>query len=227
MKDIKDIFFDLDHTLWDFDRNSALAFKTVFKLNDISIDFTKFLEIYTPINFKYWKWYREDRVTKTQLRYGRLKKTFDGLGVTITNDIIDKLSNDYIAHLTSHNYLFDNAIDVLEYLSKKYNLHIITNGFQEVQLKKLVNSNINHYFNTIITSEAAGVKKPHARIFELALKESSASAPHSLMIGDTYEADIVGAESVGMKTICFNYHNAILPDTVVVINDLSELKNYL
>lgn len=227
MKNIKDVFFDLDHTLWDFDRNSALAFKAIFKLNGINIDFEKFLEVYSPINFQYWKWYREDRVTKAQLRYGRFKKTFDALGIQVTDDIIDKLSDDYILYLPNHNHLFDEAVEVLEYLDKKYRLHIITNGFEEVQIKKLVNSKIDHFFKIVITSEAAGVKKPHPKIFELAFTESGAEAATSVMIGDTYEADIVGGENAGMQTICFNYHNLELPKTNIVITQLSEIRNYL
>lgn len=227
MKNIKDVFFDLDHTLWDFDRNSALAFKIIFELNNLDIDYAKFLEVYSPINFTYWKWYREDKVTKAQLRYGRFKKTFNALGITVTDDVIQKLSEDYIAHLPAHNHLFDNTVEVLEYLDKKYNLHIITNGFQEVQTKKLVNSKIDHFFKAVITSEAAGVKKPHPKIFELALEVSGAEVATSVMIGDTYEADIVGAEKVGMETICFNYHNLKLPETNIAINQLLEIRDYL
>jgi len=227
MKNITDVFFDLDHTLWDFDRNSSLAFKTIFKLNGIYIDFQKFLEVYSPINFRYWKWYREDRVTKAQLRYGRFKRTFDALGVHITDDVIDKLSNDYIDYLPHHNHLFYNAIEVLQYLKGKYRLHIITNGFEEVQTKKLVNSKINHFFEVVVTSEAAGVKKPHAKIFEYAFAKANTTPQQSLMIGDTYEADIIGAEKVGMQTICFNYHKLELPETNIVIDDLIEIKKYV
>lgn len=227
MKNIKDIFFDLDHTLWDFDRNSALAFKEIFKLNAIEVDYECFLKVYSPINFKYWKWYREDRVTKAQLRYGRFKKTFDALGIVVTDDVIDKLSQDYIAYLPHNNHLFDGAFKILDYLSAKYRLHIITNGFEEVQTKKLVNSKIEKYFEAVITSEAAGVKKPHPKIFEMALKESGAIAGHSVMIGDTYEADIVGAQNVGMPAICFNYHKLEIPKGTIVIDHLNEIINYL
>jgi len=227
MKNITDVFFDLDHTLWDFDRNSALAFKAIFRLNDIDIAYDKFLEVYAPINFTYWKWYREDRVTKAQLRYGRFKKTFDTLGVKVTDDIIDKLSEDYINYLPHNNHLFDHAIEILEYLNSKYRLHIITNGFEEVQTKKLINSKIDHFFKTVITSEAAGVKKPHSKIFEMALRESGAQIKSSIMIGDTYEADIVGAQTVGMTAICFNYHNLEIPDDIIVVDDLIEIRNYL
>jgi putative hydrolase of the HAD superfamily len=227
MKNVTDVFFDLDHTLWDFDRNSALAFKAIFELNAIDVPYDKFLEVYSPINFKYWKWYREDRVTKAQLRYGRFKKTFDELGITVTDDIIDKLSEDYIDYLPNNNFLFEGAFEVLDYLGSKYRLHIITNGFEEVQTKKLQNSKIDHYFDAVITSEAAGVKKPHPKIFELALRESGASVGHSIMIGDTFEADILGAEEIGMETICFNYHNLDIPAKYIVINHLTEIRDYL
>lgn len=227
MKAITDVFFDLDHTLWDFDRNSAFAFKEIFELNNIALDFQEFMEVYSPINFEYWKWYREDRVTKAQLRYGRFKKTFDALDLKVTDDIINKLSHDYIAHLPNHNHLFENAIEVLEYLHKKYNLHIITNGFEEVQTKKLVNSKIHHYFQAVITSEAAGVKKPHPTIFEYAFAKANTTPQKSVMIGDTYEADIVGAQNIGMQAICFNYHKAQIPQPTNVINALRELTEYL
>ncbi len=226
-KEITDVFFDLDHTLWDFDRNSGLAFETIFEKNKIDVDLQDFLKVYSPINFQYWKWYREERVTKVQLRYGRFKKTFDALNIKVTNDTIDKLSEDYIIHLPDHNYLFDGTVELLDYLKQHYKLHIITNGFEEVQMKKLKNSNIDAYFDTITTSEAAGAKKPSPRIFEVALKAAQATAEKSIMIGDTYEADILGAEGMNMKTICYNYHNLNMPDQQVVVDALLEIRNYL
>ncbi|MEP0264465.1 YjjG family noncanonical pyrimidine nucleotidase [Dokdonia sp.] len=226
-KEITNIFFDLDHTLWDFDRNSELAFAKILEKNTIDIDLHVFLETYFPINFQYWKWYREERVTKAQLRYGRFKKTFDALKISVTDDIIDKLSEDYITHLPDHNFLFDGTIELLEYLKGKYKLHIITNGFEEVQMTKLKKSKIVSYFDTITTSEAAGVKKPNPRIFKVALQAAQATAEESMMIGDTYEADILGAERMNMKTICFNYHNLEMPDKQIVVDELLEIQNYL
>jgi len=227
MTNIKHVFFDLDHTLWDFDRNSGLAFAKIFEINAIDILYDDFLEVYSPINFQYWKWYREERVTKTQLRYGRFKKTFDKMGVKVTDDIINKLSDDYIKYLPDHNFLFDGAIELLDYLKPKYKLHIITNGFEEVQNTKMNRSGLAPYFNTITTSESAGVKKPHSKIFELAMQRAGAIVQNSIMIGDTYEADIVGAQNIGMKAICFNYHKAQLPDSIDVINRIVELRTYL
>jgi len=226
-KQITDVFFDLDHTLWDFDRNSGLAFATIFEKNEIRVDLKDFLEVYSPINFQYWKWFREERVSKAQLRYGRFKKTFDALNMKVADDTIDRLSEDYILHLPDNNYLFGGAIELLDYLNKKYTLHIITNGFEEVQMKKLKNSNIDIYFETVTTSEAAGAKKPNPKIFDKALKDAKATPEQSMMIGDTYEADILGAERMNMKTICFNYHRLKMPKKQVVVNDLLEICKYL
>ncbi len=226
-REITDIFFDLDHTLWDFDRNSGLAFAKIFEIHNIAIDLEVFLKTYSPINFQYWKWYREDRVTKAQLRYGRFKKSFDALGIFLTDDIIDILSEDYITYLPEHNFLFDGTEELLDYLKGKYKLHIITNGFQEVQMTKLERSNIKAYFDTVTTSEAAGVKKPHPHIFEMALQTGNTSATQSMMIGDTYEADILGAKRLGMKTICFNYHKLQMPSSQIVVDNLLDIRKYL
>ena len=154
MKNTKltDIFFDLDHTLWDFDKNSALTFEKIFKLNELDIHLESFLNYYQPINLKYWKLFREEQVDKATLRYGRLSDTFNELNQTISDDIIYKLSDDYLVNLSSFNYLFDDALEILDYLHPKYNLHIITNGFKEVQEGKLANSKIDHYFDTVTNS---------------------------------------------------------------------------
>ena len=227
LKNIQHVFFDLDHTLWDFDRNSKLAFEDIFKKNNISVAIDDFLEVYVPINFQYWKYYRESRITKEQLRYGRLKNSFKELGIAIDDFLIDRLSVDYIHHLPNHNHLFEGAVDQLSNLHKKYELHIITNGFQEVQSLKLQNSKIDHFFKTITSSESVGVKKPDARIFKHALELAAADPTKSVMIGDNYEADILGAQNMGLHTICFNYHKTKLPESLVAIDDLTEISNFL
>lgn len=227
LKQLTDIFFDLDHTLWDFDKNSGLAFAKIFEIHKIRVDYITFLNVYSPINFQYWKWYREERVTKAQLRYGRLRKTFEKLGVGITDDLIHKLSEDYIAYLPENNHLFDGTFDLLEYLKPKYELHIITNGFEEVQHTKMQRSGLAPYFKTITSSETAGVKKPHPAIFKAALQAAGAEVGNSMMIGDTYEADIVGGINMGMEVICFNFHKLQLPNGIITVNHLSEIRQYL
>ena len=223
----KHLFFDLDHTLWDFDKNSAFAFETIFKERDFEISLDDFLKIYIPRNQHYWKLYQVNQISHEDLRYFRLKDVFDALKFEISDAIIDQISDDYINYLPEHNHLFDGAIDILDYLKPNYKLHIITNGFASVQSKKLNNSNIVHYFDTITNSEMAGVKKPHPTIFDFALSLANASKEESLMIGDSYEADIIGAQEAGIEAIFFNEQNIEVENQVLQIKHLLDLKNIL
>ena len=224
---VTDVFFDLDHTLWDFDKNSALTFEKIFFENDISIDLNDFLEVYIPQNLAFWKLYREERINKIDLRYQRLKTVFDILGKSVSDETINLLSNAYIANLSSFDNLFPGTIEILEYLKGSYRLHIITNGFQEIQEKKMRNSNIHGYFDKIIDSEMAGVKKPNPIIFELALKSANTIPDKSLMIGDNLEADIQGAQAVGFHTMHFNAHSEAHHKLCPIIEHLHEIKTYL
>ena len=224
---LQHLFFDLDHTLWDFEKNSAKAFSLIFLQNNIEVDLDEFLKIYTPINLQYWKLYRDDKISKPELRYSRLRDTFEALDYRISDVLINHLSTVYIDNLPNFNHLFEGTREVLEYLEPKYKLHIITNGFEEVQTQKLVKSNIVHFFDKVITSESVGVKKPNPKIFNHALELAEAKPGNSIMIGDNYEADILGAHQVGMKTIFFNYHNKTFDPQFISIKNLMELKQYL
>ncbi len=224
MKHITDIFFDLDHTLWDFDANSFLAFDKIFKRHYPTIDSKFFIEIYAPINQACWKLYQVDKITHDELRYQRLKQTFDLMNYSISDDAIDKIATDYITFLPDNNQLFKGAIEVLEYLKPKYHLHIITNGFAEVQDKKIANSGLKKYFNTITNSEMAGVKKPHLSIFNHALILAETNIKQSIMIGDSIDADVQGALDFGMEAILFDPNNQFPLTGISRINQLIELK---
>ena len=224
---VKDIFFDLDHTLWDFDKNSMLAFKRVFKKFKITIEFDAFLKIYEPINVEYWKKYREDKVSKENLRRGRLIDSFNFFDLIYTTEKIDEISDAYIQELPFDNHLFEGAVEILDYLILKYKLHIITNGFEEVQHKKLKNSGIDHYFSTVTTSEEVGLKKPNPKVFLTALNKANSLPTQSVMIGDSLEADILGANNIGMQTIFYNYRNESISKKIKSIDSLLEIKNYL
>ncbi|MCG2611356.1 YjjG family noncanonical pyrimidine nucleotidase [Flavobacterium sp. SM15] len=222
-----DIFFDLDHTLWDFERNSALTFDAIFKKHAIDVDLDEFLKHYVPINLKYWVLFREEKINHIELRYKRLKETFDQIPHAIDLETIDLISEEYIRYLPTFNHLFEGAIEILEYLKPKYHLHIITNGFQEVQYGKLKNSNIEHYFSTVTNSEMAGVKKPNPKIFEFALDLANTNKESSVMVGDSFDADIEGALNIGLDAVFFNEARVNITADVRQIFNLTDLKTIL
>jgi putative hydrolase of the HAD superfamily len=224
---VSDVFFDLDHTLWDFDRNSGLTFGKILSDNSVGLDQDDFLKAYVPINLEFWKYYRENRISKEELRYLRLKSTFDSLDYTISDDLIHLLAIQYIEHLPSFNHLLPYAREILEYLKPGYRLHIITNGFHDVQDRKLKNAGIQGYFTHVINSEMAGVKKPDPYIFQLALERSGVPPEKALMIGDNIEADILGARAAGLHTLHFNVNMDPAHELCGIITHLCEIKSYL
>lgn len=224
---ITDIFFDLDHTLWDFDTNSALTFEAIFKKSHPTIEIEKFIEQYVPINQACWKLYQYDKITHDELRYNRLKFSFDALNYDISDEQIDSIAHEYIQGLPENNNLFEGTYEILAYLSTNYRLHIITNGFADVQYKKINNSNLGGYFQTITNSEMAGVKKPNPIIFEHALDLAKAKKESSVMIGDCLEADVQGALDAGLAAIFFNANKIEVPENIIYVNHLLELKKYL
>ena len=223
---IHHIFFDLDHTLWDFDKNSELAFDLIFKENHPTLDTKSFVEIYAPINQLCWKLYQFDKITHQELRYKRLKDSFDAMKYDISDADIDQMAIDYITFLPQNNLLFEGAKEVLEYLNPNYKLHIITNGFAEVQYKKLKNSGISDYFASITNSEMAGVKKPNPKIFQFALSLANATKENSIMIGDCIDADVKGALSFGMEAIFFNEKKEAISKDINQIHQLIQLKEF-
>lgn len=228
MNEIKHIFFDLDHTLWDFEKNSALAFEKIFQELKFVIDNQQFMDIYNPINVAYWKLYERNEIDQEALRVNRLKDAFEAINFDITLEEINTISHLFIDYLTANNYLIEGTIETLDYLKEYYELHIITNGFSFVQEVKLQKSNLDKYFVTITNSELAGHKKPHENIFQYALSLANASKNQSIMIGDSMEADVLGAMNFGMKAVYFNPANEIVShDEIIQIQKLTQLKNIL
>jgi putative hydrolase of the HAD superfamily len=225
---IKHIFFDLDHTLWDFEKNSALAFEKIFQELNFDINSQQFMDIYNPINVAYWKLYEKNEIDQETLRVSRVKDAFKALNFEISLDQINTISNLFIDYLTSNNHLIEGTIETLDYLKDKYVLHIITNGFSFVQDVKLQKSNLDKYFVTITNSEAAGHKKPHENIFNHALISANASKTESIMIGDSIEADVLGAMNFGIKAVFFNPANEMVSNNEIIqIQCLTQLKNIL
>ncbi len=224
---VTDVFFDLDHTLWDFERNSALTFQRIFRDHAIDLELDTFLAEYIPANLAFWKLYREGKIEKEVLRFRRLRTVFDAVRYPVTDEVIFSLADAYIEHLSTHQHLLPNTREILDYLQPRYRLHIITNGFEEIQAKKMRNSGIAGYFDQVINSEMAGVKKPDPLIFRLALERTGALPGKAIMVGDSLEADILGARALGMHTLHLNVHNDPLHPHGDIIHDLSEIKMYL
>ncbi len=206
-KKIKHIFFDLDRTLWDFEKSAEQAFEEIYdhhKLFEKGIPSVKeFHNNYTIHNNKLWDQYRKGEIKKEILRGLRFRLTLNDFGI-VDEELGEKIGDDYVRLSPLKVNLFPYSIEILEYLYPKYKLHIITNGFSEVQYTKLKTSGMDKYFLEVITSEEAGVKKPNSEIFEFAFKKAGALAKESIMIGDDYEVDIIGARNVDMKQIFFD-----------------------
>jgi putative hydrolase of the HAD superfamily len=201
------IFIDLDKTLWDFETNAMDTFRDIFdkyQLKERGIeDLKSFLLTYTSINDMLWGLYRDNQIKKEVLNIKRFEMTLNEFGI---DDLIlsTHIAEDYITISPSKTHLFPEVHESLGYLKKCCFLHIITNGFEEVQHKKLDNSDLRKYFTTITTSEEAGVKKPEKGIFLYALELAGADPGESLMIGDDIRVDIEGARNAGMDQMLFN-----------------------
>jgi putative hydrolase of the HAD superfamily len=221
---VTDIFFDLDHTLWDFEKNSGLAFNEIFIELNFPFSLDVFLKFYNPINHAQWKLYRENKITQEDLRFNRLNMTFEKLNYSASIGLIDKISEQYITYLSTFPHLFEGAIELLEVLKNRFRLHIITNGFDKVQQFKIENSGIESFFEFVFTAEKVGFKKPHPEIFIESLKTVNTTAEASIMIGDSFEADILGALNQGMQAIHFNSHNEEVHTKCPIVYSLAELK---
>ena len=226
----KDLFFDLDHTIWDFELNSKetlwdLHLKYELEAKGIH-DFDVFYSQYSVHNHRLWDRYTKGFIKQEELRWKRIYLSL--LDYKIADEALSKeMSVDYLDILPNKKNLFPYTIEILEYLkSKNYTMHLITNGFESVQFKKIKNSNLADYFTEVITSEASNSLKPNKEIFEYALKASNAKLETSIMIGDNEDADIQGAINVGMDSIFVN-HLQIQPTVPAThtITHLKELEN--
>ncbi|TAE21139.1 MAG: noncanonical pyrimidine nucleotidase, YjjG family [Cytophagales bacterium] len=204
----KHLFFDLDHTLWDFDRNSAESIAELYeqhKLGELGIESPEsFAETFISVNRKLWRAYDLNEITHAYIRENRFPLVFEALGLADTSGLPD-LNEGYLSLLPRKAHLTEAARDLLDHLHGRYEMHIITNGFDEIQAVKLASSDIAHYFTHVVTNgSAGGHKKPDPRIFEFALARAGATVQESLMIGDNHEADILGAQGVGLDTVFYN-----------------------
>lgn len=228
MSRYRHIFFDLDRTLWDFDTNSREALTEIhanFRLDREGLpDAPSFIDVYTGINEALWRAYRLGNVKKKELRSLRFTKTLEHFGCK--NPVLGAdIGRAYVELSPQKTALMPGTVAVLEYLAKKYSLHIITNGFDEVQGVKLERSGIAAFFREVITSEMASARKPDPEVFHLAFAKTGAAAGAAVMIGDDLETDISGARGVGMDQVYFNPRkNAHNEDITFEISNLDELR---
>ena len=227
----KHLFFDLDHTIWDFDKNAEETLHELYHsydLNQLGLHSPDlFIEVYTKNNHQLWADYHIGKISKEVLRTTRFSRTFTELGVS-PELIPGKFEDDYVSICPTKTNLFPHAHDTLSYLEAKYTLHIISNGFKESTEMKISNTGLAKYFRTIFISEIIGFNKPDKAIFEHALSTTKAKVSESLMIGDSVEADIRGAQGFGMKAIYFNPARIEKPNDVDhQIHCLSELVKIL
>jgi len=230
MKNYTHIFFDLDHTLWDFEKNSEETIYYLFeeyKLHRYDFTCTDFFKKYSYVNKRLWQLYNAGKVNQEQLRRTRFTKTLRDLGVP-QHEIPFELEHEYLRICPTKSAVFPFTHETLTYLKGKYELHIITNGFKESQAQKITASNLHAYFGEVITSECTGFAKPDKRIFQHALERANCTAKNCLMVGDNLEADVLGAQNAGIDQVFFNPEQKKHPlKATYEINCLSELQRIL
>lgn len=224
---MKHIFFDLDRTLWDFEKNSEQALRILYaelNLGDHMRDFETFFKSYKKINAKLWHSYGSGKITKAVLRIKRFEDTLKSFQVAAP-EIAQKLADGYVAISPRQKNIFPNTHEILQDLKKQEKqLHIITNGFKEVQFIKLENCGLLDYFDVIICSEDVGKNKPAPEIFQHTMKLANAKPEESVMIGDDLRVDVQGSERVGMTGVLFDPHRQYKNRAHEwQINDLSRL----
>ena len=207
MKTYRHLFFDLDHTLWDFDRNAGETLETLFDLHNLSrygtFTVDEFVARYQDINHALWRLYQANKISQAQLRATRFVRTLTRLGVP-EDEVPADISTQFTEMLPLKKAVFPHTHETLAYLQTKYELHLITNGFNDIQYLKLASSDLTKYFGQVVTSEHSGCLKPDPQMFAHALQAAGATAQESLMVGDNLECDVLGAYNAGIDQVYFN-----------------------
>jgi putative hydrolase of the HAD superfamily len=230
MKNYRHIFFDLDHTLWDFETNCAQTLEELYELYQFSnLGFTAndLVEKYNVVNYRMWYDYNRGKINKEEIRKTRFQQTFEELSVN-PGLVPDSINDKFLQICPAKGNVMPYTHEVLDYLSNKYTLHIITNGFKETQSIKINTSHLSKYFQEIVNAEICGFAKPNKQIFDFALNKANAHDHESLMIGDDLYTDIGGARNAGLDQVYYNPKVASHNEEVTYeIKCLSELYNLL
>ena len=210
MKKYEHLFFDLDHTLWDFDKNTSEAIREIYDYFNFSkwgfFNLQELLEVFREVNNFLWNRFNQGLIDRLELRNIRFQMILENLGVN-KEEIPDGIGIKYLEIAPKKSSVIPHAHEVVKNLASKYHLHIITNGFDDVQHTKLKSAALHTYFDQIVTSDSAGSRKPKKEIFEFALSVAGATTENSIMIGDNLETDIVGARNADLDHVFFNPGN--------------------
>ena len=228
MKDKKVVFFDLDHTLWDYEANAKETLTEVFEAFNLKTGWEEpdhFIASFHEYNHQLWDLYNFGKIDRNFIREQRFTKILADVQLSAIDGI--EVSDFFIERCPQKSGLLPGAKEVLEYLSAKYELAIITNGFTDTQDIKIRSSGISHYFETVVTSENANARKPSAEIFQFALSLTDSSVQESIMIGDNLSTDIAGALDIGMEAIWLSGNGKEAPANATKIKELTEIKSLL
>ena len=231
MQKYKHLFIDLDDTLWDIHQNSKECLEEIYNdygYNNYYETFHDYYNVYMPSNHHLWGLYREGKIDKDELIVERFLVPVREFGI---DDAVyaKNLSDDFLERTTLKTKLVDGTMDLLNYLKPKYQMHILSNGFREVQYKKIENSGLSPYFDKIILSDEIGINKPHAQFFTHALQKTNAAHSETIMIGDSWDADIVGAYNSNIDQLWFNPegHSPNVFTPTYCVKTLYEIKGIL
>lgn len=220
------VFFDLDHTLWDFERNAEVCLKEIYRHQvEGLVPYDAFIATFRVINRALWRQLETNTITHDELRKTRFRNTLLSLEVPCSEEKSLAMNEEFMQLLPLQKHLMEGAREILDYLHPKYELHIISNGFLDIQTRKMTESGILSYFNCIITSDLSGAKKPDKKIFDYALQSVGTAPEHAVYIGDDEIADKTGSENAGLPFIHFDPSARFSSGRV--IRELAELKNIL
>lgn len=231
MQRYKNLFIDLDDTIYDFSEASKESFMETYELlhyERFFKSFEHFYSIYEPYNLELWRIYGEGKITKEELNRRRYSHPLEAVGI-YDQELADRFCCEALSRIPTKNKLIPGAIELLEYLRPKYNLYILSNGFKELQSHKMRTAGIDKYFDALILSEDIGVNKPNRELYEYALEKTGSKLEESIMIGDMFDTDIVGAANIGMEQIYFNPKGKENPTFVPThtVSNLLQIKEIL
>jgi putative hydrolase of the HAD superfamily len=231
MKSYQHLFFDLDHTLWDFERASSETLTELYNNYKLETRYTglkvaDFLSAFQEVNARLWQQYNQHQVSRDEIRDQRFKLIYQSLKLPEA-EVPHDLGRHYLEQCPLKPHLLAGCHETLAYLQQKYQLHILTNGFKKVAWQKINSSGIGQYFATVVTSECSPYRKPQKGIFDYALSQAGALAQHSLMIGDSIEADVRGAEAAGIDAIYYAQNADVKHEHSRTVKSLAELREWL